>query len=323
MAKKASKFPPLLILSGSQTILRLRFIKHMTATQEADGWSVEQVDGADPMAVRDVLDGAGMLVASKTLAVVRNPHKVSLEILDKQCLVQDYDTTLLLHIEGEPDGRTKFGKWVKAHKKVHKGFPKPTEWDAPKVAAVFVVDEVKAYGMTIRPSLADALIGRVGSDLGMLSFEVEKMSLLATANGTKIIEAAEVKGAMAPIAGASVSPIVDALAARNRKRLARALTRFRKRSGADPTMRICGLLRKMVLRWLEAVYLDALPPAAAAKELGMNPWYFKNKILPAAKRWGKAGTVKVARGIATSERAVLNGAISPWTLLTATLLDAC
>lgn len=321
--KDPQKFPSLLILSGSQTILRLRFFRHMISTQEAEGWVIDYVDGVSPTAVRDVLDGGGLFMASKTLAVVNNPHKVALEVLDKHLGAKDYDTTLLLYIEGEPDGRTKFGKWVKAHSKIHKAFPEPTEWKAPEVAAQFVSDEVKRYGMTIQPSLAIALVSRGGADLGMLSFEVQKMAMLAMAHGTKVIDMAEVKGAMAPIAAASVAPIVEALAKRNRKKLSRALVRLRKTTGADPTMRICGLLRTNVLRWISAVYLDNLPPAAAAAELGLNKWYFENKILPPAQRWGKAGTVRLARGIALAERAVLNGAVSPWTLLTAQLLDAC
>jgi len=323
MAKKAEKYPPLLVVSGSEDLLRQRFIKHVKATQKAAGWIVEDTDGTDPAAVRDALEGGGLFTTANVLAVVHQPQKMDLDLLTRHHESKDYVTTLLLHIEGEPDGRTKFGKFVKKLAAVHRGFPKPTEWKAPEVAAGFIVEEAKLHGMSITPALAHALVSRVGADLGMLTFEIEKMALLAEAAGVTVIGTDQIKGGMAPIAEASVAPISDALAARNVKKLSRALVRVRQTTSTDPTMRISRFLGSSVQRWLQAVHLDNLPPAAAAAELKMNPWYFENKILPAAKRWGKEGTVRLATDLAASERALLNGAISPWTVLTARLLAAC
>lgn len=322
MARKKNSTDPLLVVSGGQTVLRLRFLKHLIETKRSEGVTIEQVDGEDHSALRDALEGNPFL-ATKTLAIVRNPEKIPLEMLEAH-LATEADTTLLLHIEGEPDGRTKFGKFVKKELgKLHKAFPKPTEWKAPEVAAAFVLDEVKRHGLTIGPGLAPALVSHVGSDLGMLVFEIDKMAMLAAARGVTVLGTPEVKGAMAPLAEASVSPLVEALSSRNRKNLSRALVRLGRTSKTDPTMRICGLLRKTVTRWVQAVYLDALPPVAAAEELGLNKWYFETKILPPAKRWGKKGTVKLAQGIARAERAVLQGALNPWLLLSTYLLEAC
>ena len=191
------------------------------------------------------------------------------------------------------------------------------------MAAGFLIEEAKLHGMSISPALAHALVSRVGADLGMLTFEVEKMALLAAAAGVTEIGTDQIKGGMAPIAEASVAPIAEALATRNVKELSKALARVRKTTAADPTIRISRFLGSSVQRWVQAVHLENLPPAAAAAELKMNPWYFQNKILPAARRWGKEGTVRLATDLAASERALLNGAISPWTVLTARLLAAC
>jgi len=323
MAKKAAKFPPVLVVSGGQTLLRRRFLNLLKATQRAAGWAIEDVDGTDAAAVRDALEGGGLFSTGNTLAVVRTPNKVDLDLLARHGASKDYVTTLVLHVEGEPDGRTKFGKYVKKLGKVHRGFPKPTDWDAPEVAAEFVAAEVKLHGMSIRSSLAGAFIGRVGSDLGMLAFEVEKAVLLARAGGVEVIDAGHLKGAMAPIAEAAVAPLLEALGARNLKRLSKALASVRRTSKNDPTMRICRFLGASVIKWVQAVHLDNMPPRAAAIELKLNPWYFENKILPPARRWGKSGTVRLASDLAASERAVLNGAVSPWTVLTARLLAAC
>ena len=316
-------FPPLLIVSGSQTLLRTRFLKTVLDTQTVAGWKVEEVEGADASAVRDILEGGGMFSTQRVLAVVANPEKIDLDLLNRHSSEKNAPTTLLLHIEGEPDGRTKFGKWVKKMAAIHKGFPKPSQWDQPKVAAQFAVDESKLYGLHLDARLSRALVGRVESDLGVLSFEIQKAAILAISDGSKEITSKHIKGAMAPIAEASVAPIVDALAVRNRKRLVKALAHFDQTTKGDQTIRICRFVGSSVLKWVAAVHLESLPPKAAADQLGVHPWYFETKILPPARRWGKTGTVRLASDLAAAERAVLNGAVSPWVVLTSRLLAAC
>jgi DNA polymerase III delta subunit len=321
MAKKQSQEVPLLVVSGGQVLLRKRFIQTVLDSKRAEGWSIEKVDGSDAVAVRDALNG-NSLFATRTLAEVHHPEKIPLELLEKHRKDQQPVTTLLLHIEGNLDKRTKFGKFVKQLSAFHKAFPLPKEWKAPEVAVEFLLEEAERHGKTIRPALARALVGFVGYDLGMLSFEVDKMACLADAKGSSIIDAEEIRGAMAPIGAASVSPLLNALSARNRKQLLRSMDRVRRTSKDDPTMRVCGLLSYHVLNWMKAAYLEALPPAAAAEELGLNKWLFETKILPPAKLWGQSGTVILARGIARAQRAVLSGAVNPWLWLKVQLVHA-
>lgn len=323
MAKKKQAVPPVLIISGGQELLRRRFLRKMTTTKEKEGYRLDRIDGSDRVALGDVL-GGGFLVSEKVLAVVDNPGKADLALLQEHAKEKDPQTVLLLYLTGDPDGRTKFGKW--ANKEMddnHKRFPLPKTWDAPKVAAQFVVKEALSHGMMMPDDLSRALVQRVGSDLGMLVFEVQKICLLGSAAQVKTLGAEQIKGAMAPIAEASVFPISDALAIRNKTRLVKALMRVRATSKYDPTMQVSRFLGASVHLWIRAVYLDSLPPRAAAEELGLNAWYFETKVLPSAKRWGKVGTVRLASALAASERAVLSGAVSPWNVLSARLLALC
>lgn len=324
MARKAESFPPVLVVSGEQVLLRQRFLRHLVTTQKAAGWTIVTVDGKDPLGVRDALQDAGMIVQQKILAVVENPEKVDLELLQRHAESKDADVTLLLVIDGEPDGRTKFGKLVKKDlAAVHKGFPLPDSWKADEVASSFVVEEAQRHGKTIRPAVAGALVARVGSDLGMLAFEIDKMARLADAQGLNTIDTDEVRGGMAPIAEASVFPISAALGTRDKKKLLVSMERVRQTAGSAATMRVARFLGSEVIKWMQAAHLDALPPKAAATELGMNPWYFEEKILPPARRWGKEGTVRLVADLAATERAVLNGAVNPWLVLTSRLVSAC
>lgn len=323
MAKKADKFPPLLVVSGGEGLRRRRFIAQVSATQREAGWDIQEVDGADPSSVQDALSG-DMFSSVQTLAVVSSPEKMNLDLLAKHLAATDYTTTLLLHIEGEPDGRTKFGKFVKASLGgVDKNFPLPTEWKAGEVAIAFVQDEARQLGLAFPAPLATALTQRSGTDLGVLSFEMQKIAILAKLDGVSAIEGKHVARGMAPIAEASVIPITDALASKQAKRLVKALADLSRTSKGDQTMRVTRLIASSVVKWMQAVYLDSLPPLAAAEELGVHPWYFENKILPAAQRWGKAGTVRLIQDLAATERALLNGAIDPWVVLTTRLLYAC
>lgn len=101
------------------------------------------------------------------------------------------------------------------------------------------------------------------------------------------------------------------------------MERLRQTAGSDATMRVARFLGTEVLKWMQAAHLEALPPKAAATELGLHPWYFQDKILPPAKRWGKEGTVRLVADLAATERAVLNGAVNPWMVLTSRLVSAC
>ena len=325
MAKaSAQMFPPLLVVSGDQGLLRRRFIDRMKREQRKEGWSIINVDGSVPGAVRDALNGGGLLLTGHTLAVVQKPEAVDLGLLERHSQSTDYVTTLLLHIEKGMDGRKKFSKFIKGlGDGVHKAFLKPNEWKAPKAAVEFIQNELKASGMEISTALAFQVVKRAGSDFGVLSFEIDKMTLLAQASGITKIDVEQVRGALAPIAEAEVASIVEALAKRDRAKLSMALARLHKTSKKNPVMRLCGLLGSTVLKWTLAAHLDALPPREAAAELKLNPWYFETQILPAAKRWGKTGTIRLLRDMAASERAVLNGAQNPWVVLVSRLLAAC
>ena len=323
MAKKPERLPPLLVVSGSQDLLRRRFLREVVVTQRALGWTVLGVNGASLSDVREAIEG-DPFVPVDTLAVVINPEKVPVEVLEKHHESKDYQTTLLLHIEGDPDGRSKLGKTLKASwAAIHKSFPEPSEWQAAKVAAEFVQAEMLRHKLTIPTSLATLLVDRSGADLGVLSFEVDKIATLTKVMGATVVDAIHLKGGMAPIAEASVFPIVDALGARNTKKLMKALTALRRTSRDDPTMRVSRLLATNVLKWLRATYLSQLPPKAAADELGVHPWVFESKILPAVQRWGQKGATQLVADLAAVERAVLNGAQDPWVILSTRLLSAC
>jgi len=312
---------PVCIISGNEPFLRRRFLEGYLGAMQEQGYSVEYADAGVPGQVGQAMDGGMFMNESQTLVVVSNPDKGDLDMYTAHSKEKKPETVLVLYYEGKPKGNTKWGKFTKGLNKAHRSFERPKDWDLPAYATKFVAEEVQEFGKRFEnPSLPGAIVERVGSDLGTLHYELLKMAVLAEGD---VITVGHVKGALAELSEASFDPVANALAARNRKKLVRALSRIKSTSRTDPTMGLCRILGGRAMQWFQAANLSELPPAAAAEELGINPWHFKTNILPVAKHWGQRDLIKLIKALAVSERAVLSGHISPWVGLTARLLEVC
>ncbi|MFA6234558.1 MAG: hypothetical protein WC824_10305 [Bacteroidota bacterium] len=328
MSKK--HFPSVFVVSGAQDFLRRRFLNGVVKGQQNEGWLVEYVDGSVTGELRDSLNQGGSFFESdedrKTLIVVSNPEKADLELIKEHVEEQEPDAVLLLDLEGEPKGNTKFGQFVKAlGKNAHSNHPKPAFWDEVEVAARFCVTEAKSRGKILEENLANELARKVGTDLGFLAFEIQKMAMLADIDQSETIRVDHVQGGKAVMSEAILSPLTDALIFRNRNLMAISLNQIRKSSKRDPTLRIAGFLWATVSKWLavseflkSGVGLDE-----GASKLKLNPWFFKNKLVPQVQRWPCEDVLKLVHVLAGAERSVLNGNLNPWVVLVTGLLGVC
>lgn len=326
MAKK--KPITLTAISGSQGLLRRRALQEAIRIQKAAGWRVEQVDGANKIELWGAMAQGGIMFEdNQVLVVVSNPEKADLQLLQDHMDDGEESIVLLLHYEDDPKGNTKFGKWLKSLSPgVHRSFPAPPDskpWEAEALAIGFCVDEAKRLGKVLSEGLAKAIVTRCGSDLGVLSFELMKMCILADLDGVADLTAAQIKPVMAPLLEASLMPIIESLSVKSAVGLSRALERVRATHKGDPTMSVCGMVGKTALRWLGAVELRGRSPEEAADMLRENPWFFKNKLLSQVQSWKREEVVRLLKVIGESQRGVLSGHLSPWTGLTARLLALC
>lgn len=317
-------WPPILFVSGSEGFLRRRLVAEVIEEAQSSGRVVEHVDGSVDNAVADAISG-NVLMEAKTLVVVSNPEKVDLELIQEHNAGGDSTYILLLHVEGNVDARTKFGKLVKKLGNQHRAFPSPKSWEADTAAVDFVVEEAKTrFRKAIGKKTAQALVSVVGPDLGILHYELLKASTLAEAQKSSTIEIPHVKGSIAPLAEADVFPAIRALEDRNLKRVIRCLDRIKKTARSDPTMKVCRIMGATVTRWVQAAALDdqGYEPDESATMLGINPWFYKRKVLPTAQRWKQDGVLRLVHALAQSERAILNGHVDPWTGLVTRLISA-
>ena len=318
--------PNLHVVSGNLHVLRERARREFVHNHFIRGWRVDHADGERPRELRGSLSTGGVLFDGQVLVVVDNPEKADLELLQDHKDGGDQDTVVVLNHVGKINRATKFGKFAASLGKSFREFNQPEKsWEMDDFAVQFCLDEAKYLHKAIQPALAKAIISRSGNDVGFLSFEMHKMSVLADADGVSEIAALHVRDGLASIAQVQAFPVVEALSDRNRPALALALSRVVKTSRDDPTMGVCRLIGGQAIKWLGVVLLreKGIRGDAAAGQLGENPWYFNNKLEPLTLKWDGRSIRALIRALAESERGVRNGHVSPWVAMEARLLEVC
>jgi len=313
-------------ITGTQDLLRRRHVQKIVREQEKNGWRIDRVDGTRPHDVRNALFQGGFIIRDQALVIIEKPEKAPLDALEAHAQSGDKQVVALLDYEGNPKKNTKFGKFVLGLGKAHANFPAPEKsWEFMDVAVDFCIKEAKEYGKELKPDLARVFISRVGYDLGILAFELLKITTLAEIGGSKEIKPDHIGKGMAAIAEAAVEPLTDALASRNRKKIIQVLERLKRSHKGDPTIRITKYIQSSVFKWLGVAVMQerGLSPRHAAAELGLNPWVYEKCLLAQVSRWDSADLRRLIEVLALSRRAVLNGHLRPWTEFTARLLHVC
>lgn len=320
-----AKAPNVYAISGAQQLLARRHLQATIEEVRGKGYRIEFADGARADTLRYALSADG-LFEGRVLIVVNTPQKAPLDLIEEHRLHGNPNVTLMLFVEGNLDGRTKFGKYVRAHVK-HKDFPVPSRpWEAEAAAEAFCVAEAKNYGKKLSGALAAAIVERVGTDFGLLFYEMQKICLLADVEGEEEVSGRTIRRTLVIIAEAEMQPAIAALAAKNAKQLCRTLKRVR--DTTSPTglvMRASSAMEFWAYRALAVVELRerGIDAGEAAIQLNQNDWYYRNKLLPSVASWSRDEVVELIAALAASQRAVLSGHLDPWTGFQVRLLRAC
>lgn len=316
MSKALRENPPVLIVGGSDEFQRRRFVAQVIARRRSEGCSIVPVDGKES----DALDGVfstAMMFGTRTLCVVSNPEKLHPPFVAEHMRSPDPLVTLLLVTESDKLTGPVFEPVPDGLRRV---FTLPQFFKMEEYATKFVLNEVKERGCSIDANLARSLVRKVGTNLGVLFFEVQKASMLVVSGE---ITAEALRSTVAPLLEVDGSSITDALGMRDGRRLALEMHKYRSSRGSDPTIELCGrVLTPALTRWMQAAHLhDAgMSAGAAAGSVGANAWYWEHKVLPFALQWGVGGCARLIRAIARAQVAVFQGAINPWALLETSLL---
>jgi len=320
-----SKLFPVMAVSGSDDFRVRRFIQTVTQNQVRLGWDVLWVTGDNKGELEEALMPDPLGSAPSRLVIISKPENLSLAFLKETAKAPWAGITLLLHCSGDP-GKGAFWTFAASlGKTLHRTFPEPKPWDVEKEAIEFCIAEAKAKNKTLSAGLAQSLVVLSGPDLGVLSFELQKLSMLADIDKVTTITENHLVQGRAPLAETSMIRIVDALSAKDTKRLALMLRRVRETRKEVPVMELVGWVMPPVVRWLVGRDLQekGVPHEQAAAQMGFHGFRYKKEVIERMGRWSKPELVQILRALAEAQRNVVTGILDPWAVLSARLLGLC
>jgi len=262
---------------------------------------------------------------SEPLAIiVKQPLKDLEGVIDAVGRSDETLRLVLIQDSTIPKSSKLFKKVVEKTSRAYAYITPTKPWEQTPYAADFGVSIAKAMGTPITKALSTSLVGRVGTDLATLWWEIKKASMLAGLEGSPTIEATHVKRVMAPISEVGPEALIAPLEALSAKKFLAAALRVQQYAGKDPTMWTCALLSKRVLLWLAVSHAheNKISLDLVAQRLGKNSWYLKNQVLPPARKWGSKGCASLLSALAEAENSVKAGAVAPFNSLVCQVVRA-
>ncbi len=321
-----SKPPPLIMCAGNNHFLRQRALRFHIGKAHSAGYDIRfvvsdaEVDEA--ISISETWGTPTLLVA--------DPNVVDFETAKTYQEAPVPKTSILFNVSGPPNEKKMpvVGLVHGAHQQVFNLPPKKK--DLRDLAIRFARAEAsRLLGSkdVLDRKLAGSLVRAVGTDLGSMSFEIEKAAALCRYESRTKITADDLKKTIHPSAQVDLQPLREALADADGVRTAAALTKIKRRSTSDPTMmllRARGGPADLVYRWLQTALLlsDGIPVAGIATSLGSPEWAITREIA-AAKKWGREDLTRLLSDLAHVDRGVFKGIPAPWTACEAALLRGC
>ena len=310
--------PPVVVLSGTHSYLRMRELREAVAMADVQGRTVEYVQGDDHEEISRILSSTGVFFKEDVLVVVENPEKTDAAMVLQHHESEDNAVVLLLHQDGAVKAKSPLGKIAKAlPPNFVAKFEKPKPWEEDEHATKFCVTEARRMKLTLEDRLAGAIVQNVGADLGMLAFEIQKLGWLLAAEGESVVTPLHVKHTIAAFGELGPRPVVEAMERRDLSGVARALANMRRTHAGNlggATLRACGFLGSSARNWLHVAALLATGASQEriAERINLHPFVVRKTLVPVAKRWGQGRLTSLIKSIALVERSVRSGHVSPW-----------
>ena len=325
--------PPVVVISGDEDFLRRREIQKALAGAARTGRRVEYIKGSDTQHLSRVLASGSVLFKDKTLAIVLDADKVNVELVLNHHKRKSSKVALVLTQEGEIKKKGNLTKVVgEIPKNLHLQFKSLPPWKQSDQAVTFLVKEANGFQLRLSEKMATVMVAAAGEDLGILWFELHKLSaLLHSLEDEKPeedraakpeVQAGHLRQTLSTLTQVGGIPVVDALGAADPRRLARSMSAMRRTHTGDPTMKACALISRNVTQWLHAAALLSQNAGVdeIALRLQLHPYVCKTKVLPVAKKWGERNLAGLLTAIAAVERGVRSGHVNSWVELETALL---
>lgn len=317
--------PPVLIVSGKEGFLRRRELQKAVMGANRSGRRVEYIQAKETSQLSRIMASGSVLFKSKTLCIVHDADSVDAELVLRHQRRGSNKVSLVLHQEGD---LKKKGSLARIAAEIPKGvnihFKEIKQYKRDEYAVDFLVGEGRAAKVRLSQKMATAMVRAAGNDLGILSFEFQKVAALLSARGEKEVQAAHLRQTLSTLSQVGAFAVTDALGAMHAKSLARSMTTMRRTHVGDPTMKACALISRNITQWLHAAALlsQNAEVEEIASRLQLHPYICKTKVVPVAKNWGEKHLAKLLTSLAEIERGVRSGHINSWVELECVLIES-
>jgi len=316
------------VLSGDEEFLRVRELREAIAVADEAGRSVEYVNGDDREELSRVLSSAGIFFQDDILVVIENPENVDDGLVLRHHEAGNSSVVILLSQKGAIKKKSNLSKIAAGlPKNLVANFEKPKPWDEADRAVQFCVSEARKRGVGLEDKFADALVKNVGLDLGILTFEIDKLARYTKIEGARDVGVMHLKATIGAFSELGPKPVVEALERFDAKGVSNALANMRRtHAGAlgGATLRACAFVSRSATKWLHIAALlnEGASQDEIASRTGLHPFVLRKTLLPVAKRWGEGRLVTLLKSLARVERSVRSGHLNSWVQLECALLDS-
>jgi len=297
-------------------------------TASGAGRRVEYVSGNDHDVISDAVS-ASVLYPEPILMVVSEPKGMDPELVREHVEGDDNTVALLLVSEGNVPGKGTLSEIAEGiPKKYLVAFKKPSPYKQEEASISFVMKEAQQRGKRMPESVALALVKKVGTEFGVLYYEVMKVAAYMEAIGAgEEVTADHLRATVLQVGSVDnhLKDMVTAVGHASPRRVLRSLDAIQKDSGQDATMRTLAWLGGQATKWLHAASLDSQGAGEneGASRMGMSPYVYSSIILPVSRRWGVTNLKTLVHRLAHVEVSIKSGKINPWIQLECALVASC
>jgi DNA polymerase III delta subunit len=191
-----------------------------------------------------------------------------------------------------------------------------------------VVSEAGSRGKVISDRLATALVDRVGTDLGRLSYEVLKFCTYLDSTDETEVQPQHLRGTLIEVGEVNFIRLFEALQTGSEASLIRIFERLKLDMGDTNdvrTLKISTTLSNQVALWLHALSLekDGADINEACQRMKVTPYRYEKILLPIARRWGKENLINLIGKLSDAYKMAKGNRIDAWTWFESTLIGAC
>lgn len=310
--------PPKVYISGTEEFIRDR---HLRLALTAASLTGRQVTWASADEVEERM-GEAFLYPDGMSIVCDEPEKLDPEMVRGH---RDDSICLILYRKGALAKKTPVRDVVPNPYRFHAD--KPKSYKMQEHRAAFLLSEAKnRFGMNWPKALAEALVRRVGDDLGLLSFEVLKVCTYRKVLGGTDITPDVVLPVMWQYGEVRIEPLIEALAVRDEKQVLKVCSQIRKNMTSDGALAVPNTwVANTAIQWAHAAAMEAggSPPEECAQRMGVHPFIYQKVIGPQSRKWGEDASRSLLQRMAYIDRARKRSHVDPWVEFEVALVQSC